>query len=273
MNLTILEKNVIKILSPISKEYLEAKFKNQLRTYSDKDLEFKLKDLVIKTLFESGVKDKNEDKVVAFLRETLLKDLKTAKFSGLTFEEVELAFSKGVRQEYGIYMGVNIQTMHGWLRSYLNSKERETAIKEFYAKAAELQFGKENRTAPVNPEGQKKVLEMLKDVVKGIPEEQEKQKLLKRSKVKSDRDLFIQKCFLEHYNIWLKKPYKHPRDNRPPVYGTTAGQDTHSRLIEFEGKPVDEVQYAEIKTKEYDKIKLEESNTNTLLEGGKDLKL
>lgn len=235
--LSVIENNVIGNLPATQQEFVTAKFSKQICKFSDPDLETLVSTLVMKTLTESGVKDMGDGKVVTFLRETLFKDLKHSRFSRLTFEEVKLAFEKGVRQEYGIFMGVNIQTMHGWLRAYLNSKGRELAFKEFYRITGELEHGATDRNAKPNPEGIKKVLEVLKPF-----SEKAKPDYIKKAKppiVPSERDLFITACFVEHFQIWKTKPAKDP----------VSGQPLNGRFIEHEGQIVDELEYAQIKLK------------------------
>jgi hypothetical protein len=239
MNLTIIENNVIKKLPAGLQEFVVAKFKKQICAYAPQDLETRVGALIIKTLVESGVKDQTDIKVISFLKNTLFEDLKHPRYQKLTFEEIELALKKGVRQEYGVYMGVNIQTIHSWLKAYLTSKDRETAIKDFYRLADENEFGKDDRSAKVNPDGQKKLLEMLRPLT-----EDKKISYVHKDKPapqKSPRDIFIQECFREFFELHKRNAIKQ-----------SDGKD--SRFIVFDGQAVDEAEYTQIKLKEWDLI-------------------
>lgn len=253
--LTARENTIINGLPPIYREFVEAKFKTKINVYSGADLYALVKELINDILFSSGVKDKGDQRVKDYLTKTLTEDLQHPKFASLTFDEVEIACKKGVRQEYGVYMGVNIQTIHSWLRAYLNSKERELAIREFYSKVSEVENGKVDKLSEVNPEGQRKVIEALKSIIKKVPDEEAKKpnKLVNLSKEKSPRDQYIQKCFTDFENLYGKNPYRPLRpENKPGMVVTEGG----GKYIFFEGKPVDQVEYAQIKLKEYDSLNL-----------------
>lgn len=254
--LTATEHRAIQELPPIYQEFLNAKFKTRLSVYSGYDLQVLVKELVNDILFSSGIKDRSDPNVKDYLTKTLTEDLQHPRFASVTFDEVEIACKKGVRQEYGAFMGVNIQTIHSWLRSYLNSKDRELAIREFYSKISELEGVKEDKMSPINPEGQKKVIEIIKAIIKKVPEEEVKktEKLLKQAKEKSPRDEFIQKCFRDHHAIWEKTPAKDRIiDERTK---TVTIKDYPGRYILYEGKPVDEIEYTQILLTQYDNQKI-----------------
>lgn len=234
MNLTVIENSVIAKMPATLQEYVAAKFRKQIHTHTDMELETRIKNLVIKTLFESGVKDSGDAKVISFLRETLLKDLRHPKFAKLTFEEVELAMQKGVRQEYGIYMGVNIQTIHSWLKAFIASKDREIAIKDFYRRIEEQEYGKDDRNTKPNPEGQKRVAEMLKEIIKPI-EVEERQVKLKGAPEKTTKDKFLQKCLVEFDELYMKSPVK----------------SKVGRFVKHNGKNVDLTEYLELRLLEF----------------------
>ncbi len=115
-----------------------------------------------------------------------------------------------------------------------------------------------NDNQPVNPDGVKKVLAILKEAMKEVPVKE-----VRRTIAKSDRDKFIQQCFNEFYAAWLKRPFKPKQPEQLP--GTTVNSDAAGKFIMFEwteiaeGKevhfkqPVDEIKYTEIKLTAYDK--------------------
>lgn len=240
MNILLIEKNIIEKMPAGLQEYVVSKFKPVISSYKPVELELRVGELIIRTLFEAGVKDQADPKVIDFLTQTLYKDIQHPKYSKISFEEIELALHKGVRREYGVYMGVNIQTIHSWIKAYLESKERENAIKDFNRIANEHEFGKDDRSSKVNPDGQKRLIEMLKP----LAESKKPSYIHKEAKVieKTERDLFIQKCFSEFFILWTK--------NAVP---NSDGLNT--RFIYFEGKEIDETEYLTIKLKELDLLK------------------
>lgn len=230
--LTVIEKNTINNLPENLREFVTAKFKLQLCKHSDYELESKIAALVTITLTESGVRDAADPKVTTFLRETLFRDLRRPQFNRLTFAEIELAFNKGVRQEYGQYMGVNIQTMHNWLRSYINSKGRELAFKQFYNDVNVLEHGSSDKNSKPNPEGIKKVLEILKPL-----SDSSKPKYnppAKKVIEKSKRDIYIQYCLTRFDKVFSKNPI-----------------DTPGKFIKYKGEIVDVTEYLTIKLNRY----------------------
>jgi len=240
MSLLKIENRAISEISSVHQEYILTRFNLVIKRYSDEILEEKILNVIIKTLFSAGVKDSNDSKVITFLRENLLIDLKKPKYNHLTFEEFELAMYKGVRREYGIYMGVNIQTIHSWLNEFINSQERKNALKEFNQKLDS--YKSEDKSLPPNPEGQKKVIEIYKQIQakpinytdKIVPKE------IRKPIEKSERDIFIQKCFMEFYELWKK-------ESVPSAVG---------KFINFNGKIIDEVEYCEMKLKELPTFKI-----------------
>lgn len=256
MNLTVIENKAIAQLPVSLQEFVTAKFKPQIQALKESELEARISALVMRTLAEAGVKDANDNKVVTFIRETLLEDLRGPRFSKLTFEEIELSFKKGVRHEYGPFMGVNIQTIHFWLKSFLNSKEREIAIKEFYKKADEEEFGKSDRSGPVNPEGQKKVLEVLRSFVDNTKPNYDQK--VYRAPQKSDRDIFIQQCMRDFDKLCDANPSKDV--NGKQLRGRLIDHEITDVVKESSGdevlithiRPIDVTEYITLKVKIYD---------------------
>lgn len=133
----------------------------------------------------------------------------------------------------------------------------------------------EDRDVPVNPEGQKKVLEILKESLKDAPmsnfiKEENKKRVIE----KSARDRYIQKCFIDFYNLWKDKPYKAPKQPPCNIPGVLDRENSgkfilynvqvkEGNMIKTVERPIDEVEYVQIKVKEYD----------TLISKGEDLKL
>lgn len=132
--LTITDKQNIESLPVQLQPFVKAKFGFPINKIEPYNLHKQVLDLVQVTLMESGVKDQSDLTVINFLTETLVRDLQTPKFNHLSFEDIKLALNLGVRREYGEYMGVNIQTIHSWIKSFISDKNRELALKEFNSK-------------------------------------------------------------------------------------------------------------------------------------------
>ncbi len=71
-----------------------------------------------------------------------VKDIKQY-FGTLTIEEIAIAFAKGVRNEYGEYIGLNVATYFIWLRTYMTSSVRTEAKKKQLAYKMEQEKPKE----------------------------------------------------------------------------------------------------------------------------------
>lgn len=135
MNLTIIENTAVQNIPVQLKKFVEAKFKPTIKSYSDYDLERGIKNIIIISFTELGIKDAGEDKITTFLCETLLRDLRAAKFEHITLEEIQLFISNGIRGEYGSFNNqmntINIQNLHWWIRKGMESVERKNALDAF----------------------------------------------------------------------------------------------------------------------------------------------
>lgn len=132
--LTVSEQNRIAELPVQLQTFVKAKFGLPINKIEHQDLYFKVVDLIQITLTESGVKDQSDETVIKFISQTIFRDLQQPKFNHLSFEDIKLALHFGVRREYGEYMGVNVQTIHSWIKSFISDKNRELALKEFNSK-------------------------------------------------------------------------------------------------------------------------------------------
>lgn len=133
--LTIREQGAIGMVPVQLQKYLVAKFNTVIKNYDDYDLERGIKNIVIVSFAELGIKDAGDEKVVTFLRETLFKDFRAPKFEHITLEEIKLFISNGIRGEYPTFNGMmntlNVQNIHFWIKCGMASKDREVALKEF----------------------------------------------------------------------------------------------------------------------------------------------
>lgn len=161
----------------------------------------------------------------------ILKDKST---KNLKPDDFKICFENAKKGYYGrSFDRVDGQIVFEWLNAYMVER---MDVHENLAQ----QLHDERKKGIINPneinrEGQKKVIEILKSVT-------EKSTDVKKEKpkpIKTERDIFIQNCFKEHYEFWLKKPVEN-------VIG---------RFIEFNGEFIDEVEYAKIKLNEYENNK------------------
>lgn len=204
------------------------------------------------------------DDVVSFLNvgktmdapqaiETCKLILSDPETKNLKPEDFKICFNNAKKGIYGKqYDRVDGQVIFEWLRDYMAERM------DLHESLAMLKHNlKEdyNDNLPPNPEGQKKVIETLKKVIDKPSTEN-----VKTNRVKSERDAFIQKCFLDHYQLWLKKPYKpkiEPSKENGVITNNNPLSGSRYILIDVNGisKPVDELEYTEIKLKEWDLLK------------------
>lgn len=131
MKLTIIENKLIQKLPVQQKQFVIAKFSKTIRNTTDLELKERIIDIVQVTLAESGIRDQHDELVIKFLSNTLFEDLKKPKFNHLTLEEIKLAMSMGVRLSYGQFMGINITTIHYWLKCYQVDVDRENSLNKY----------------------------------------------------------------------------------------------------------------------------------------------
>lgn len=85
-----------------------------------------LEGLILKSYVETGFSV--DAKQVKMIANGLYPDMKTY-FTTIRIDEIGIAFSRGVRQEYGKYTGLSITTFFGFLKNYMYSTERTEAKK------------------------------------------------------------------------------------------------------------------------------------------------
>lgn len=172
-------------------------------------------------------------------------------FKNLKPDDFKLCFNRMKKGHYGkSYDRIDGQIIFECLGAYCDerlSEAEKTSISAHSEIKAEKVDPKE-----INPEGQAKVIQALKDGMNlaKTKEPEIKERAVKIIK-KSDRDKFIQACFTEHYQIWLKKPHVFLPDGKV-VPGTIKGSEPSGRYIMYNGKICDDVEYVSEKLKEYD---------------------
>lgn len=81
-------------------------------------------DIISKTFFEAGQKTEADN--LKLLCHGLYEEVKKY-FPFMRMEEILIAFSNGVRKEYGEFFGINISTFNFWLKSWQTDEKRKQA--------------------------------------------------------------------------------------------------------------------------------------------------
>lgn len=155
------------------------------------------------------------------LNDTLTKNLKPEDFK-VCFENAK----KGIYGEN--YNRIDGQVIFKWLYRYCNDKAdyaENISIKEH------AEFEKKRLEQAANPEGQKRVADILKSANMGAMENEKLKDTVKH--IPNERALYIQKCLTD-----FDKQHK------------IEGLNVPGRYIMYMGQPVDQVEFTEIKLKE-----------------------
>lgn len=199
------------------------------------------------------------DQQVAQTIELILGD---ENLKSLKPDDFKLCFNWIKKGQYGkAYDRIDGQIILECLYLYLHDRVAEAEQISFN----KHQIEKDGKMSKSDPEGQKKVLDILKSALKdGKPAQKVKTDRIEfdgkkytvftstviegkkdpvyipePKKEKSDRDKFIENCFREFHKLWLTDPIKEE-----------SGKAT--RFVKIEGKEMDEVEYTEMKLKEFD---------------------
>lgn len=73
-----------------------------------------------------GQKAKTEDEI-ALIVIGLIEEIQSY-FPNLTMQELKLASNKGIRGEFGEFMGINVITYHKFIKAFLNDEKRKDVI-------------------------------------------------------------------------------------------------------------------------------------------------
>lgn len=89
-----------------------------------------LKDILVKTIWSSGINMSKEDQKIFI--PLAIEDIKN-EFPMLTISDVRIAFKNGVRRKYGkddgAFYGINITTINFWLKKYSEDDKIEAMLK------------------------------------------------------------------------------------------------------------------------------------------------
>ena len=85
-----------------------------------------LKDILVKTIWESGIGMEKADQKLFIT--VAIDDIKN-EFEMLTVSDVRIALKNGVRKKYGEFYGMNITTLNVWLKTYQEQTKIEAMLK------------------------------------------------------------------------------------------------------------------------------------------------
>lgn len=105
-------------LSPKIKDIYKANQGVAIKVIEDKNMVVKtIHTYVNQTIMDRGINMPPDEINYLLLRivDDIMKD-----FSGLSLDDIKLAFYYGVRGEFGDYYGINTITLYNWLKSYIN---------------------------------------------------------------------------------------------------------------------------------------------------------
>jgi len=140
--MNLIENTAIKKLPVMYQEFVRAKINNlPIQAITNYDLETALKNIILVSYQELGLRDSVDSQVATFLRQTLFNDFRKPPYSNATVQEIQLFVSKGLRGDYGTFKGqlnvINVQNIHHWVKAGLADKTRIAAMEEFNRKLDE----------------------------------------------------------------------------------------------------------------------------------------
>lgn len=91
--------------------------------------------IATRTKHEAGQSWDKDGKDLSTFTFSAIAELK-ALFPQVTKSELDMLCSKGVRGEYGVYMGINIVTLNNWIKAFIMSPERRNLKRELREKEA-----------------------------------------------------------------------------------------------------------------------------------------
>lgn len=94
----------------------------------------RISEMLTQVYYTAG--QKLEGKDLSLLTQALYLEVKNY-FSFLRIEELKIALNEGVRGQYGEYFGINIKTIHNWVRAYQVSENRKQKLKELKAETSD----------------------------------------------------------------------------------------------------------------------------------------
>lgn len=87
----------------------------------------RISEMLTQVYYAAGQKLDGKD--LSLLTQAVYLEVKNY-FSFLRIEELQIALNEGVRGKYGEYFGINIKTIHSWVRAFQVSESRKQKLKE-----------------------------------------------------------------------------------------------------------------------------------------------
>jgi len=193
-------------------------------------------DLLVKALIAHALTDLNiffnfqnimTTPQIAQTVEMILSD-----FNWLKIEDVRVCLNNGKKGHYGqLYGRLDGQIIMLWFQTYSTDRTNEyLRIKDFNENQ---RLNRKIEASEINPEGQKKVIELLKSAIKNTNEVVED----KKAREKTDSEKLIQRFYRQFTKICINRNY-----------------DDSYRFIFMYGKVINANEYVEIKIKQYKRL-------------------
>lgn len=90
----------------------------------------KLAEILVKAAFDMGSPMADDATILQFQTQALLLEFK-GKYADLTIKEVQEAFNRGIRGEFGLYFGMCPKTYNQFIKNYYELPERSKAWIEY----------------------------------------------------------------------------------------------------------------------------------------------
>jgi hypothetical protein len=113
-------------LNRVEKDIAVAMQGVQIKFLSEKDFGSAINILIANTHLNCGIKQ--DEMAVDKTIDELIRDLRKC-FSTITMEEIQLAFSKGWKKEYGDFFGLNNKTYFEWVSAHMYEVNRANVRK------------------------------------------------------------------------------------------------------------------------------------------------
>jgi hypothetical protein len=129
--LTPIEKSAAANLPEGLRKYVTAKESPKVIGLDPIEAVHMLLDLIMATQVNIGHTKSAEDDTMNAMAAKSIYDLIVDRFKTITVSELKLAVLNGSLGEYGDYVGVNLKSVSGWIKSYSTSELKKKAMSEW----------------------------------------------------------------------------------------------------------------------------------------------
>lgn len=130
-HLTVTDMNAVKRIRPDLQKYIVAKNSSIIRNLKKSEACKFIYDAIAASMEFAGMKVMNEDHDVITNLSDLTLELVYNHYSSITSLELKNALKEGAIGNYGEYFGYNLKSINVWIKTYMNSSERNVAMKEW----------------------------------------------------------------------------------------------------------------------------------------------